>query len=118
MITYYSLIKDPDETMMTIHINADLRPVLGEKVGTLHWIMDPAVSGFIIGYDLSDNQVLICNFDVRNKPRNFSAFANIVFLSPKSTQSNPGTTNLRAALSAQRLARTYLLTSSVIDPGS
>jgi hypothetical protein len=27
--------------------------------------MDPEVSGFIIGYDLDGNQVLICNFDVR-----------------------------------------------------
>lgn len=53
-----------DETMMTIHFNADLRPVVKENVGMLHWVMDPLVSGFIIGYDLSGNQVLICNFDV------------------------------------------------------
>jgi hypothetical protein len=50
--------------MMTIHYNADIRPLVGKKVGMLHWVMDPEVSGFIIGYDLSDNQVLICNFDV------------------------------------------------------
>ena len=49
---------------MTIHFKADLRSVVGEHVGMLHWIMDPEVSGFIIGYDLEDNQVLICNFDV------------------------------------------------------
>lgn len=53
-----------DETMMTIHLNADLRPVVRERVGMLHWVMDPEVSGFIIGYDLSGNQVLICNLDV------------------------------------------------------
>jgi 2-polyprenyl-6-methoxyphenol hydroxylase-like FAD-dependent oxidoreductase len=53
-----------DEMMMTIHFKADLRSVVGEHVGMLHWIMDPEVSGFIIGYDLEDNQVLICNFDV------------------------------------------------------
>jgi hypothetical protein len=53
-----------DETMMTIHFNADLRPVVGDRVGMLHWVMDPETSGFIIGYDLSGNQVLICNFDV------------------------------------------------------
>ncbi len=52
------------ETMMTIHFNADLRPVIGDRVGMLHWIMDPETSGFIIGYDLSGNLVLICNFDV------------------------------------------------------
>lgn len=55
---------DADESMMTIHINADLRPVIKNRVGMLHWVMDPEVSGFIIGYDLSGNQVLICNFDV------------------------------------------------------
>lgn len=49
---------------MTIHINPDLRSVVKEHVGMLHWVMDPLVAGFIIGYDLSDNQVLICNFDV------------------------------------------------------
>lgn len=50
--------------MMTIHINVDLRSVVKDRVGMLHWVMDPEVSGFIIGYDLSGNQVLICNFDV------------------------------------------------------
>lgn len=54
-----------DETMMTIHFSADLRPVVKDRVGMLHWITDPAVSGFIIAYELSGNQVLICNFDVR-----------------------------------------------------
>ncbi|PMD39449.1 3-propionate hydroxylase [Hyaloscypha variabilis F] len=56
------------DTMMTIHFNADLRPVVGEQVGMLHWIMDPEVSGFIIGYDLDGNQVLICNFDPHKHP--------------------------------------------------
>jgi len=56
------------ETMMTIHFNANLREVVGNQVGMLHWIMDPEVSGFIIGYDLDDNQVLICNFDSKKNP--------------------------------------------------
>lgn len=50
--------------MMTIHFNANLRPIVGERVGMLHWIMDPLASGFIIAYDLSGNAVLISNFDV------------------------------------------------------
>jgi hypothetical protein len=50
--------------MMTIHFNANLRPVVGERVGMLHWVADPAVSGFIIAYDLGGNQVLICNINV------------------------------------------------------
>ena len=49
---------------MAIHINADISPVIKERVGMLYWAIDPEVSGFIIGYDLSRNQVLICNFDV------------------------------------------------------
>jgi hypothetical protein len=55
----------PDETMMTIHFNADLRPIVGERVGMLHWMFDPLAAGFIIAYDLSGNAVLISNFDVR-----------------------------------------------------
>ncbi|ODM15826.1 hypothetical protein SI65_08666 [Aspergillus cristatus] len=60
--------EDVYESMMTIHINADLRPVLKDRVGMLHWVMDPEVSGFIIGHDLSGNQVLICNFDAERHP--------------------------------------------------
>ncbi|KAL4942397.1 hypothetical protein BDV06DRAFT_164335 [Aspergillus oleicola] len=60
--------EDSYETMMTIHFNADLHPVIGERVGMLHWIMDPETSGFIIGYDLSGNLVLICNFDSKKHP--------------------------------------------------
>lgn len=52
------------ETMMTIHFKADLKPVVGDRLGMLHWILDPACSGFIISYDVSGNQVLISNFDV------------------------------------------------------
>ena len=50
--------------MMTIHFNADLRPLIGERVGMLHWVMDPEGAGFIIGYDLGGNQVHISNYDV------------------------------------------------------
>lgn len=55
--------EDSVEAMMTIHFNANLRPIVGEHVGILHWIFDPEVSGFIIAYDLSGNLVLIHNFD-------------------------------------------------------
>ncbi|KAM5345962.1 hypothetical protein ACJ41O_011823 [Fusarium nematophilum] len=57
--------EDGYETMMTIHFKADLRPVVGDMVGMLHWITDPACSGFIIAYDLECNHVLISNFDKR-----------------------------------------------------
>lgn len=54
--------------MMTIHFTADLRPVVGDRVGMLHWNADPGCSGFIIAYDLSGNQVLISNFDAEAFP--------------------------------------------------
>ncbi|EMC96067.1 hypothetical protein BAUCODRAFT_148901 [Baudoinia panamericana UAMH 10762] len=60
--------EDSYETMMTIHFGADLRPVLGDHVGMLHWIADPAVSGFIIGYDLAGEEVLICNVNTDKHP--------------------------------------------------
>jgi len=61
--------------MMTIHFNANLRPIVGERVGMLHWIMDPAASGFIIAYDLSGDAVLISNFDVSCLPRNLQSYS-------------------------------------------
>ncbi|KAI5922123.1 FAD binding domain-containing protein [Camillea tinctor] len=60
--------EDVYDTMMTIHFKADLRPVVKERVGTLHWIIDPACSGFIIAYDLSGDHVLINNFDAKKQP--------------------------------------------------
>ncbi|KIW10485.1 hypothetical protein PV08_11449 [Exophiala spinifera] len=60
--------EDSYETMMTIHFNANLRPIVGDRVGMLHWIFDPVASGFIIAYDLSGNLVLISNFDATKQP--------------------------------------------------
>lgn len=54
--------------MMTIHFQADLRPIVKDRVGMLHWITDPACSGFIIAYNLSGDQVLISNFDSEAHP--------------------------------------------------
>ncbi|KAJ5095219.1 hypothetical protein N7532_007510 [Penicillium argentinense] len=56
------------ETMVTIHFNANLHPVIKNRVGMLHWIIHPQIPGFIIGYDLLGNQVLICNFDPEKHP--------------------------------------------------
>lgn len=81
-------MSDVDETMMTIHFSADMRPVVKERVGMLHWITDPACSGFIIAYDVSGTQVLISNFDVRG-----SKCANVTLLivhRPINTQSTRG----------------------------
>ncbi|KAF0325298.1 2,4-dichlorophenol 6-monooxygenase [Colletotrichum asianum] len=55
--------EDGYETMMTIHFEANLAPIVRERLGMLHWITDPACSGFIITYDLRGDHVLISNFD-------------------------------------------------------
>ncbi|KAG0158527.1 hypothetical protein PDIDSM_6042 [Penicillium digitatum] len=60
--------EDSDQTMMTIHFNANLRPVVGDRVGMLYWIMDPLAAGFIIGYDLDGNQVHISQVDIKQHP--------------------------------------------------
>lgn len=60
--------EDADQTMMTIHFSANLRPVLGDRVGMLYWIMDPAAAGFIIGYDLSGTLVHISEVDAKQHP--------------------------------------------------
>ncbi|KAJ6001280.1 hypothetical protein N7522_006507 [Penicillium canescens] len=60
--------EDSDQTMMTIHFKAKLRPVVGDRVGMLFWIMDPIAAGFIIGYDLDGNQVHISQVDVKKHP--------------------------------------------------
>jgi hypothetical protein len=100
---------------MTIHFNADLRPVLGKQVGMLHWIMDPEVSGFIIGYDLSGNQVLICNFDVRVHYQ-FTP-SGLTVHRPSSTQSRVGTRHT-AEKSLQLLSANQFHSMSLAgDPG-
>lgn len=60
--------EDTEQTMMTIHFNANLLPVLGDRVGMLFWIMDPAAAGFIIAYDLSGTLVHISEVDVTRQP--------------------------------------------------
>ncbi|KAJ5995669.1 hypothetical protein N7481_002646 [Penicillium waksmanii] len=57
-----------DETMMTIHFNANLRSVVGDRAGMLFWIMDPTGAGFIIGYDLDGTQVHISQVDATKQP--------------------------------------------------
>lgn len=57
-----------EQVMMTIHFNANLRPVVKDRVGMLFWIMDPIAAGFIIGYDLGGNQVHISQIDVTKQP--------------------------------------------------
>jgi hypothetical protein len=49
---------------MSLHFSANLYPVVKERTAMLYWIMDPAVLGVVIAYDLSGNQVLLHQYDV------------------------------------------------------
>lgn len=51
--------------MMSLHFSANLYPVVKERTAMLYWIMDPAVQGVVIAYDLGGNQVLLHQYDVR-----------------------------------------------------
>ena len=62
---------------MAIHFKADLRPVVGEHVGMLHWILDPEARGVIVGYDLSDNNVLVCHIHVSSNVYKVFIFAQL-----------------------------------------
>lgn len=115
---YQILTTRSDETMMTIQVNADLRPIVKEQVGMLHWVMDPLVSGFIIAYDLSGNQVLICNFDVSSVFNGDSTLELTHLISPKNGQSNRGMKSTAARSSTLPSVRRPSTTFSVSVPGS
>lgn len=57
-----------DISLMTIEIDANLRSVVKDKLAILYWIINPEVHGTIIGYDLSEKQVMTCNFDPEKLP--------------------------------------------------
>lgn len=104
--------------MMTIHFRTDLRPVVGERVGMLHWITDPACSGFIIAYDLGGDQVLISNFDVSLQSVSSAVFKLLTAYSPKSIRPTHGLRNLHVRPSWPLSDVTSPLTLLAIDPGS
>jgi 2-polyprenyl-6-methoxyphenol hydroxylase-like FAD-dependent oxidoreductase len=60
--------EDADVALMTIEIDADLRPVVKDKMAILYWVVNPEAHGTIIGYDLSKKQVMTCNFDPKTHP--------------------------------------------------
>jgi hypothetical protein len=80
----------------------------------LHWITDPACSGFIIAYELDRNHVLISNFNVKTRaPICFSANPN----SRNYTLSRLGAQSLRDRQSLLLLAKTFHSKSLAIGHG-
>lgn len=51
------------EDRIMIHIEADLRPLLGNRPGVLYFITDPASPATLIAYDLASTYVLMHRYD-------------------------------------------------------
>ena len=51
------------EDRIMIHIEADLRPLLGARPGVLYFITDPASPATLIAYDLASTYVLMHRYD-------------------------------------------------------
>jgi 2,4-dichlorophenol 6-monooxygenase len=51
------------EDRIMIHIEADLRPLLGRRPGVLYFITDPASPATLIAYDLASTYVLMHRYD-------------------------------------------------------
>lgn len=61
------------EDRIMIHIEADLRPLLGERPGVLYFITDPASPATLIAYDLASTYVLMHRYEkTAEDPASFS----------------------------------------------
>jgi 2-polyprenyl-6-methoxyphenol hydroxylase-like FAD-dependent oxidoreductase len=52
-----------------INFEADLRGIVGERPAILYWILDPAVAGTFIAYDLSSSFVFMHRYDPEREQR-------------------------------------------------
>lgn len=51
------------QSFIAIHFEADLRPLIADRLGVLHFVMDPAVSGTFIAHDIDREWVFMVGFD-------------------------------------------------------
>ncbi len=51
------------ESFVAIHFRADLREVIADRLGVLHFVMDPSVGGAFIGHDIDTEWVYMVSFD-------------------------------------------------------
>lgn len=51
------------QSFLTIHFAADLRPVVHDRPGVLHFVMDPAAGGIFIAHDIDREWVYMHDFD-------------------------------------------------------
>lgn len=58
---------------VNIHFAADLRPLVKDRPAILYWILDPAVNGTLIVYNLASSIVLVHHYDpARQRPEDFT----------------------------------------------
>lgn len=51
------------QSFVAIHIAADLRELVADRLGVLHFVMDPAVSGAFIAHDVDREWVFMVSYD-------------------------------------------------------
>ena len=51
------------ESFVAIHLAADLRSVVADRPGVLHFVMDPAASGVFVAHDIDREWVFMVGFD-------------------------------------------------------
>lgn len=51
------------QSFVAIHVLADLRPVVTDRLGVLHFVMDPTASGCFVAHDLDREWVYMVGFD-------------------------------------------------------
>ena len=51
------------QSFVAIHFAADLRPLIADRLGVLHFVMDPAVRGTFIAHDIDREWVFMVAFD-------------------------------------------------------
>ncbi|MEM9036897.1 MAG: FAD-dependent monooxygenase [Actinomycetota bacterium] len=51
------------QSFVNIHIGADLRPVVGQRPGALHFILDPVAGGAFVAHDIDREWVFMHSFD-------------------------------------------------------
>lgn len=51
------------QSFVAIHFRGNLRKYVGKRLGALHFVMDPAVSGTFIAHDIDDESVFMVGFN-------------------------------------------------------
>lgn len=51
------------QSFIAIHFNADLRALVADRLGVLHFVMDPAVAGVFLAHDIDRDWVFMVSYD-------------------------------------------------------